>query len=93
MANKVWNDEKSVQLCISAVESSVKELLVTADSMRAGLERLTGICSGPQFEALKPEVAKEVAALHIQVAALKSKAIPELQRIEDWIKKGNRLRF
>jgi len=89
----VYVNPKSVQLCSAAVESSVKELLATAESMKAGLEHLTGICSGPQFESLKPEVAKEVEALRMQVTTLKSKAIPELQRIAAWIQKLNSMKI
>lgn len=81
----IWVSERSVLQCKSAVESSIKELLATADSMKSGLDHLTSICSGAQFNAIKTEVDKNVRDLHAQVSDLRSRVIRKLDDVLVWI--------
>lgn len=83
--NGIWVTERDVLQCKSAVESSIKELLATADSMKYGLDHLTSICSGAQFDAIKTEVNKNVAALHSQVSDLRSRVVAKLNDVLAWI--------
>lgn len=84
----IWISERSVLQCKSAVESSIKELLATADSMKAGLDHMRSICSGAQFDAIKTEVDKNVAALHSQVSDLRSRVVPKLNDLLVWIRRA-----
>lgn len=81
----IWVNERAVLQCKSAVESSIKELLATADSMKYGIDHLTSICSGAQFDAIKTEVDKNVAALHSQVSDLRSRVVSKLNDVLAWI--------
>lgn len=82
--------QPDVLKCIDAVETSCKELNNTANEMKEGLARLTGICSGNRFDQIKSEVDKKVDALNKQIAQLRSKAMPKLQEILAWVVKANR---
>ena len=85
MAVDVWVSERAALQCKSAVESSIKELLATADSMKYGLDHMTSICSGAQFESIKAEVNKNIHALHLQVSDLQSRVDSKLNDVLAWI--------
>ncbi len=82
----IWVSERAVLQCKSAVESSIKELLATADSMKSGLDHMASICSGEQFTAIKTEVDKNVSLLHSQVEYLSSSVINKLDEVLAWIR-------
>ena len=81
----IWVNKRMVLLCHSAVDNSVKELLSTVGGMKSGLAHLMGICSGEQFDALKPEVDNQVDALCKQIGTLRSQVISKLEEVEAWI--------
>lgn len=86
MANEgIWVNERAVLQCKSAVEGAIRELLATADGMQSGLNRLTSICSGEQFNAIKTEVDRNVRALHDQVNDLQSRVNSKLTDVLSWI--------
>lgn len=84
----IWVSERAVLQCKSAVESSIKELLATADSMKSGLDHMTSICSGAQFTAIKTEVDRNVNSLHSQVADLRSRVVKKLDDVLAWIRRA-----
>ena len=84
----IWVNERAVLQCKSAVESSIKELLATADSMKSGLDHLTSICSGEQFTAIKTEVVRNVSSLHSQVVDLHSRVVKKLDDVLAWIRRA-----
>ena len=81
----IWVSERAVLQCKSAVESSIKELLATADGMKSGLDHLTSICSGAQFTAIKAEIDRNVRELHSQVEELRSRVVSKLNDVLAWI--------
>lgn len=84
----IFVTERDVLQCKSAVESSIKELLATADRMKYGLDHMASICSGDQFDAIKTEVDKNVSLLHSQVEYLRSSVIKKLDEHLAWIHKA-----
>lgn len=84
----IWVSERAVLQCKSAVESAIKELLSTAESMKSGLDHLTGICSGEQFNAIRSEVDKEVYALHAQASELNTRVTSKLSDVLAWVRRA-----
>lgn len=77
--------KEDVLKCISAVESSCKELKSASMAMKDGLVHLMGICSGNRFDQIKKDVDQKVDGLNAQIALLEKKTMPKLQAILAWV--------